>query len=65
MKSVLDSSVACKFATFLVVNLCTGTALLLGSFPVRSNQVRLARPASENLLQESGQRFHPVHLLFL
>ena len=61
MKSVLDSSVACKFATFLVVNLCTGTALLLGSFPVRSNQVRLARPASENLLQESGQRFHPVH----
>jgi len=61
MKSLLDSSVTHKFATFLVVNLCTGIAVLFGSSLVCANQVRLARPTSENLLQESGQRFHPVH----
>ena len=59
--SVLDSLVTHKYATFLAVNLCTGIAVLLGSPPVRANQVLLARPTSKNLLQESGQRFHPVH----
>ena len=59
--SVLDSLVTQKYATFLAVNLCTGIAVLLGSPPVRANQVLLARPTSKNLLQESGQRFHPVH----
>ena len=59
--SVLDSLVTHKYATFLAVNLCTGIAVLLGSPPVRANQVHLARPTSKNLLQESGQRFHPVH----
>jgi len=50
-----------KLATFLAVNLCTGIAVLFGSSPACANQVRLVRPTSENLLQESGQRFHPVH----
>ena len=61
MKSLLDSSVTHKLATFLAVNLCTGIAVLFGSSPACANQVRLVRPTSENLLQESGQRFHPVH----
>ena len=61
MKSLLDSSVTQKLATFLAVNLCTGIAVLFGSSPACANQVRLVRPTSENLLQESGQRFHPVH----
>ena len=61
MKSLLDSSVTHKFANFLAVNLCTGIAVLFSSSLVGANQVRLARPTSENLLQESGQRFHPVH----
>ena len=61
MKSLLDSSVTHKLATFLAVNLCTGIAVLFGSSPACANQVRLARSTSENLLQESGQRFHPVH----
>ena len=61
MKSLLDSSVTHNLATFLAVNLCTGIAVLFGSSPACANQVRLARPTSENLLQESGQRFHPVH----
>ena len=61
MKSLLDSSVTLKLATFLAVNLCTGIAVLFGSSPACANQVRLVRPTSENLLQESGQRFHPVH----
>ncbi|MDB4677276.1 gamma-glutamyltransferase [Synechococcus sp. AH-551-B05] len=50
-----------ELATFFAVNLCTGIAVLLGSSSVCAEQVRLARPISENLLQESGQRFHPVH----
>ena len=61
MKSLLDSSVTHKLATFLAVNLCTGIAVLFGSSSACANQVRLARPISENPLQESGQRFHPVH----
>ena len=61
MKPVFDSFVTRELATFLAVNLCTGISVLLGSSSVSANQVRLARPASENLLQESGQRFHPVH----
>ena len=61
MKSLLDSSVTHKLATFLAINLCTGIAVLFGSSPACANQVRLARPISENPLQESGQRFHPVH----
>ena len=61
MKSLLDSSVTHKLATFLAINLCTGIAVLFGSSPACANQVRLARSTSENLLQESGQRFHPVH----
>ncbi|MDB4336758.1 gamma-glutamyltransferase [Synechococcus sp. AH-603-M21] len=50
-----------ELATFFAVNLCTGIAVLLGSSSVCAEQVRFARPISENLLQESGQRFHPVH----
>ncbi|MDA7491329.1 gamma-glutamyltransferase [Synechococcus sp. AH-707-M23] len=50
-----------ELATFFAVNLCTGISVLLGSSSVCAEQVRLARPISENLLQESGQRFHPVH----
>ena len=61
MKPVFDSFVTRELATFFAVNLCTGISVLLGSFSVCAEQVRLARPISENLLQESGQRFHPVH----
>ena len=61
MKPVFDSFVTTELATFFAVNLCTGIAVLLGSSSVCAEQVRLARPISENLLQESGQRFHPVH----
>ena len=61
MKPVFDSFVTRELATFFAVNLCTGIAVLLGSSSVCAEQVRLARPISENLLQESGQRFHPVH----
>lgn len=61
MKPVLDSFVTRELATFFAVNLCTGISVLLGSSSVCAEQVRLARPISENLLQESGQRFHPVH----
>ncbi|MDC0320095.1 gamma-glutamyltransferase [Synechococcus sp. AH-551-G03] len=58
---MLDSFVTRELATFFAVNLCTGISVLLGSSSVCAEQVRLARPISENLLQESGQRFHPVH----
>ena len=61
MKPVFDSFVTRELATFFAVNLCTGISVLLGSSSVCAEQVRLARPISENLLQESGQRFHPVH----
>lgn len=61
MKPVFDSFVTRELATFFAVNLCTGISVLLGSSSVCADQVRLARPISENLLQESGQRFHPVH----
>ena len=61
MKPVFDSFVTTELATFFAVNLCTGIAVLLGSSSVCAEQVRFARPISENLLQESGQRFHPVH----
>ena len=61
MKSVFAPSMTYKLATLLAVNLCTGISVLLGSSSACANQVRLARPISENLLQESGQRFHPVH----
>ena len=61
MKPVFDSFVTRELATFLAVNLCTCISVLFGSSSVSANQVRLARPASENLLQESGQRFNPVH----
>jgi len=61
VKPVLDSFVTRELATFFAVNLCTGISVLLGSSSVCAEQVRLARPISENLLQESGQRFHPVH----
>ena len=61
MKPVFDSFVTRELATFFAVNLCTGISVLLGSFSVCAEQVRLARPISENLLQASGQRFHPVH----
>ena len=61
MKPVFDSFVTRELSTFLAVNLCTGISVLLGSSSVCADQVRLARPISENLLQESGQRFHPVH----
>ena len=61
MKPVFDSFVTRELATFFAVNLCTGISVLLGSSSVCAEQVRLARPISENLLQEYGQRFHPVH----
>jgi gamma-glutamyltranspeptidase / glutathione hydrolase len=61
VKPVFDSFVTRELATFFAVNLCTGISVLLGSSSVCAEQVRLARPISENLLQESGQRFHPVH----
>ena len=61
MKPVFDSFVTRELSTFFAVNLCTGISVLLGSSSVCADQVRLARPISENLLQESGQRFHPVH----
>ncbi len=61
MKAVFDSFVTRELSTFFAVNLCTGIAVLLGSSSVCAEQVRLARPISENLLQEYGQRFHPVH----
>lgn len=61
MKPVFDSFVTRELATFFAVNLCTGISVLLGSSSVCAEQVRLARPTSENLLQESGQRFHPVY----
>ena len=61
MKPVFDSFVTRELATFFAINLCTGISVLLGSSSVCAEQVRLARPISENLLQESGQRFHPVH----
>jgi len=61
VKPVFDSFVTRELATFFAVNLCAGIAVLLGSSSVCAEQVRLARPISENLLQESGQRFHPVH----
>ena len=60
MKPVFDSFVTRELSTFFAVNLCTGISVLLGSSSVCADQVRLARPISENLLQESGQRFHPV-----
>jgi len=61
VKPVFDSFVTRELATFFAVNLCTCISVLLGSSSVCAEQVRLARPISENLLQESGQRFHPVH----
>jgi gamma-glutamyltranspeptidase/glutathione hydrolase len=61
VKPILHFLLILSRSTFLKINICAGIAFLLASPPIGANQMRLISPTPDNVLQESGQRFHPVY----
>ena len=60
MKSIFHHLSRQRYSNFLILNVSASISFLLSSSPICANQIRLKGPTAENLLQESGQRFHPV-----